>query len=193
MSNHSPPPALPDQAPPLPRTRIRFSLSLDSRHSTVIPPNNGRLCLAALACIAPIEAPPPCSLTSSLGESSHRRHRTRASIAVQRPAHVREQQTPLTQPSIFFYFCFCLSVATVLCSLPRHYCSSGMHLCRPCGINIGPLGHQLKGPSAFWSRHATIRSPSCTVRIHHRSRLRDLLYVSTCMGSRSLTADISSS
>lgn len=32
MPNHSPPLALPVQAPPLPKARLRFSLSLDSRH-----------------------------------------------------------------------------------------------------------------------------------------------------------------
>jgi hypothetical protein len=107
--------------------------------------------------LAHIEAPPPrSSLTSSLGDSSHRRHRTRASVAAvstKTCACPRAASTPHAAQLSLFTSVSASSVATVLCLQPRHYCSSGMHLCRPCGINIGPLGHQLKCPSAFCSRH----------------------------------------
>lgn len=169
MPNHSPPLALPDQAPPLPRARIRFSLSLDSRHSTVVStvPTTGDCAFA----LVPDEAPPPSALQAPLSLQQRREFGwARVHIvvialepqpAVQRPAHVREQQFPSCRPAPSFTSV--ASVAAALCFLPGHYRSSGMCLCRSCGINIGPLGQQLKTPSPF-GLGVAIRSPFCTIR-----------------------------
>lgn len=82
-----------------------------TRPSTSTVPTTGD-CASTLV---PDEAPRqpsgpslPSGLTSSLVvaacASSHRRHRTRASVAVQRPAHGREQHFPSRSPASLFYF-----------------------------------------------------------------------------------------
>lgn len=107
-----------------------------------------------------------------LGAGAHRRHRPRASTCSTKTCTCPRAAIPLTQttPSLLL---LSLLVAAVLCSLPMHYCPSGMCLCRSCGNNIGPLGDQLDTPSAS-GLGVAIRSPSCASRIHQRSRLRDL-------------------
>lgn len=104
----------------------------------------------------PLRHPLQCSLTSSLGDSSNRRHRTRASVRSTKTCTCPRAATFPFRADQHSPLLLCLvlsSSATVLCSLLTHYCSSGMHLCRPCGINIGPLGpllgYQLKGPIGF--------------------------------------------
>lgn len=190
--------ARPGRLHPFPRARIRFSLSLETPdNSTVVQSSSSsavsqqREIVPLLSCcLVHIEAlPPPCDfgLTSSLGESFHRRHRTRASPQASVPStktctYPRAGSGVPPPPAQFRLSLLLLvlfpSVATVLCSLSRHYCSSGMHLCRSCGINIGPL-RPLRPPTQrahrlFGLGMAIPSRSSSVVRIHHRSRLRDL-------------------
>lgn len=118
--------------------------TLDGRLDCSTVPTTGDCAFA----LVPDEAPPPSALQAPLSLQQRREFGwARVHIvvialepqpAVQRPAHVREQQFPSCSPAPSFTSV--ASVAAVLCFLPGHYCSSGMCLCRSCGINIGPLG-----------------------------------------------------
>lgn len=187
MPNHSPPLALPDQAPPLPRARIRFSLPLDSRHSTVglDRPQQQDIVPLPLPWLPMRQTAPgpsirtdklPCRCSSSTGSGGREFASSSSHSSLPRSQY---KDLHMSASSIPPHAAQLSLLLLSLLSLPSFVPCRGTIALLECvcaalaGSTSGPLGDQLKTPSAS-SLGVAIRSLFCASRIHHRSRLRDL-------------------